>query len=273
MSLRHSLVPLLCLLTIDPRHITKTDPNPYPQIFWFSAFISVATWTNTGIRHGASKKKVKEGDGNCSTFDFGSESKSELINPHVFAKNSLLFALTSSISIHNLLQYRKTGTLPIHAHPHPTSSSSSDPNSLEAATKDAFSTHAHDDDDHEIDLHRPHDQDDEYALLHSTTNTNNNNNHHLSDEGIYHAGRPMSWGADMSYVGAGWRGEHESSYGEGGGGGRPLPTTPGFRGDPFGDHHADTGYGDGDGKGGGGGGKFGRAEDLGYRGGGGVRYD
>ncbi|KAI9700283.1 MAG: hypothetical protein M1836_002298 [Candelina mexicana] len=227
-------------------------------IFWFSAFISVATWTNTGIRHGASKKKVKEGDGNCSTFDFGSESKCKVSQ-----------ATIGSISIHNLLQYRKTGTLPLHAtHPHP--SSSSDPNSLEAATKDAFSTHPHDD---EIDLHRPHDQDDEYALLHSTNNNNNNHHHHLADDGILHAGRPMSWGDDTSYVGAG-RGEYETGYGEGGGGevglhGRPLPTTPGFRGDPFGDH-ADIGYGGG---GGGGGGRFGREEDLGYRGGGGVRYD
>jgi len=45
-------------------------------IFWFAAFIAVATWNAAGISAGAAKKKVD--GGNCTTFDFGPEQKCKL---------------------------------------------------------------------------------------------------------------------------------------------------------------------------------------------------
>lgn len=47
-------------------------------ILWFAAFISIAMWNAAGIREGAKDKKVKDGEGNCTTFKYGSEQKCNL---------------------------------------------------------------------------------------------------------------------------------------------------------------------------------------------------
>lgn len=47
-------------------------------IFWFSAFIAIAMWNSRGIKDGAKDKKVPEGEGNCTTFKWGSEAKCKL---------------------------------------------------------------------------------------------------------------------------------------------------------------------------------------------------
>jgi hypothetical protein len=47
-------------------------------ILWFAAFIAVAMWNAKGIKEGATDKKLKEGDGNCTTFKFGPEKKCKL---------------------------------------------------------------------------------------------------------------------------------------------------------------------------------------------------
>lgn len=97
---------------------------------------------------------------------------------------SLLFLLTSVISVYNLIEFRKTGVIPgppMH---------SSEPVE-DDQTKYAFSSNPHDDLDEDIEDQppavRPHRRDDdEYALLHTDT-----------EDGT-HPGRPLSWGRDRS---------------------------------------------------------------------------
>lgn len=47
-------------------------------ILWFAAFISIAVWNSKGIKEGEKEKKIKEGDGNCTTFKYGPEIKCNL---------------------------------------------------------------------------------------------------------------------------------------------------------------------------------------------------
>jgi hypothetical protein len=44
-------------------------------ILWFAAFISVAMWNADGIKEGAKKANISDGDRNCTTFIYGDEAK------------------------------------------------------------------------------------------------------------------------------------------------------------------------------------------------------
>lgn len=91
----------------------------------------------------------------------------------------MFFVFTSGLSVYGLIYYRRNGSLP-------GATSSSDPSSIEAQTRDAFSTADHHGDDTTYGGKRTHDDDeDEYALLHSNQNV-----------GGTHSGRPLSWGAE-----------------------------------------------------------------------------
>ena len=115
---------------------------------------------------------------------------------------SVLFAATSAISIHGAMYYRRTGTLP-GATP-----DMSDPSSIEAQTKDAFSSNPHDAEyDDQVGLQpetRGRREDDEYALLHTSD----------ANEGI-HQGRPLGWGG-ADGRGRGRQEEYDTSYHAGG---------------------------------------------------------
>lgn len=157
-------------------------------IFWFSAFIAIAFWNSKGIRQGAIDKKIDKNSGNCTTFAYGPEGKCKLSRA-TFGFGVviwILFVITSCISAYYLVKFRKTGEIPgLKTDPHQAAGG------IEAQTKDAWSA-----DTHEID--HPNDvedetrterggnqEEDEYALLHSTD----------TDEGR-HPGRPLSWGED-----------------------------------------------------------------------------
>lgn len=117
-------------------------------------------------------------------------------------QSSLLFAATSAISIHGVMYYRRNGTLP------GTTPDASDPSSIEAQTKDAFSSNPrdneYDDDDGTHTERGGHRDDDEYALLHASN----------ADEGRFD-GRPMSWGREDPQ-GRGPHSDHDTSYHAGG---------------------------------------------------------
>jgi len=115
---------------------------------------------------------------------------------------SVLFAATSAISIHGAMYYRRTSTLP-GATP-----DMSDPSSIEAQTKDAFSSNPHDAEyDDEVGLQpepRGRREDDEYALLHTSD---------ANERG--HQGRPLDWGGADGRV-RGRQEEYDTSYHAGG---------------------------------------------------------
>lgn len=175
-------------------------------VLWFAAFIAVAMWNSNGISGGAVDAGASEKDGNCTTFRFGSESKCKLsratvgfgvvvlyadINPLASSEAmltllpcSIFFAVTTAISSYYMVKFRKDGVLPYESdkiNPHHASGDNA------AAKDNAWSTeietHESDDEDRHTE-HGGNQQEDEYALLHSTE----------TDEGR-HPGRPLSWGA------------------------------------------------------------------------------
>lgn len=52
-------------------------------ILWFAAFVSIAVWNSNGIKEGEKELKIKDGDGNCTTFKFGPETKCKLSRANV----------------------------------------------------------------------------------------------------------------------------------------------------------------------------------------------
>ncbi|PGG98139.1 hypothetical protein AJ79_08962 [Helicocarpus griseus UAMH5409] len=159
-------------------------------VLWFAAWVAVASYVAAGKAVGAKDKeddKNKNKDENkdkkgCEAFGFGSAAKCSLstgttiLGVVIF----LLFIATAYMSITNLLEYRRSGTMPYEG---------SDP-TFAAQSKAAFSSNpAHDfdeDDDHNAEFRsgRPQtigddrersppplgyrrDPDDEYALLHN----------------------------------------------------------------------------------------------------------
>ncbi|KAF2181695.1 hypothetical protein K469DRAFT_713298 [Zopfia rhizophila CBS 207.26] len=154
-------------------------------LLWFAAFIAIAMWNSKGIEEGAKDKKINENDGNCTTFKFGPEEKCKLSRATFgFAVVIwIFFVITTAISSYYLIKYRKDGVLPYE---------SSAPNlhhvSGETAKDNAWSTEIDHPDSDEEDRHTERggrQEEDEYALLHSTE----------TDEGR-HPGRPLSWGDD-----------------------------------------------------------------------------
>lgn len=158
-------------------------------IFWFAAFVSVTVWNTAGVRDGEKEKKIKDGDGNCSTFAPGPESMCVLSRATVGlgVVVFIFFALTTGISSYYIVKFRKDGVLPYE---------SKEPNphhmTGEGPKDNAWSTeieNGHDSDDEDRRTERGGNQEeDEYALLHSTE----------TDEGR-HPGRPLSWGDNRGF--------------------------------------------------------------------------
>ncbi|KAF2798377.1 hypothetical protein K505DRAFT_267742 [Melanomma pulvis-pyrius CBS 109.77] len=155
-------------------------------LLWFAAFIAVAMWNSNGISGGAVDAGASEKDGNCTTFRFGSESKCKLSRATVGfgVVVFIFFGVTTAISSYYMVKFRKDGVLPYESdkiNPHHASGDNA------AAKDNAWSTeietHESDDEDRHTE-HGGNQQEDEYALLHSTE----------TDEGR-HPGRPLSWGA------------------------------------------------------------------------------
>ncbi|PGH20352.1 hypothetical protein AJ80_03620 [Polytolypa hystricis UAMH7299] len=131
------------------------------SVLWFSAWVAVATYVATGKSQGSGDDSDDDDDSDdkktgCEAFAFGSPAKCKLstgtviLGVFVF----LLFVATSFFSIRNLMEYRRTGTMPYDGTNDPT---------LAAHSKAAFSSNpaAHDFGDDDDDPNR-HDRDSEY---------------------------------------------------------------------------------------------------------------
>ncbi|EMD92614.1 hypothetical protein COCC4DRAFT_130661 [Bipolaris maydis ATCC 48331] len=161
-------------------------------ILWFAAFVSVAMWNSEGIKEGAAKAKIPDDKRNCTTFIYGDEAKCKVskaavgVGVMVF----LFFALTTGISAYYLHKFLREGEMPYQSsssNPHYASGDSAYNNPKDAAWSTEIETaHGRNSSD-SLDQRTEHggnQQEDEYALLHSTE----------TDEGR-HPGRPLSWGA------------------------------------------------------------------------------
>jgi hypothetical protein len=174
-------------------------------LLWFAAFISIAVWNSEGIRGGAVDIGAGKNDGNCTTFRFGNESKCKIsratvgfgvmilyISPYPYSPltanwtlNSIFFAVTTGISAYYFIQYRKNGVLPYLSekiNPHHASGETTKDTTWSA---EIDQPHRDSDEEDRRTEHGGNQQEDEYALLHSTE----------TDEGR-HPGRPLSWGVD-----------------------------------------------------------------------------
>ncbi len=145
---------------------------------------------------------------------------------------SILFAVTSAISVQGAMYYRRTGTIPGSTSP------GLDPSSMEAQTKDAFSSNPQDadyDDDGAIHPEpRGRREDDEYALLHAAD----------ADDGA-HPSRPADWdGEDVPVRGRTMRSDYDTSYHGGGAYDSHQATSNPFN-DDAGPSHDHGGYGRG----------------------------
>ena len=179
-------------------------------ILWFAAFISVETWEAEGIRKGAKGKAAKGGDdGACSHFAYGSESKCTTSKASVgFGVVIFLsFAVTSAISIHGVLKYKKTGIMP---YGNPGRHGRVEQRGAEDPNKDAWSTNTDELDpnhpsnrhsDEEPDPRRAYGQipaeEDEEGLLHRDSLHNPFQDTHSmaetqTEDGV-HPGRPLSY--------------------------------------------------------------------------------
>ncbi|KAI4268435.1 MAG: hypothetical protein LQ337_007843 [Flavoplaca oasis] len=146
-------IPLLIYQAAIPQFDrVKRFSNPYAHaiidillsIFWFAAFISVATWTTYGIKHGVDDKQ------GCEAFKWGGGASKCHLSQAIIGMGVvvfILFLITSFISIKNLLYYRRNGSNPAL-----TSTSISHPIPLhddDDQTKYAFSSNPHDDYDND----------------------------------------------------------------------------------------------------------------------------
>jgi len=171
-------------------------------ILWFAAFISVAVWNSKGIREGAEKAKIPDDQKNCTTFLFGDAAKCAVskaavgVGVMVF----IFFAMTTGVSGYYLHKYLREGKMPYQSSStnpfYETGDSSYNPAGATDNAKDTtWSTeietaHGRDSSDSVDDRRTEHggnQQEDEYALLHSTD----------TDEGR-HPGRPLSWGEERN---------------------------------------------------------------------------
>ncbi|KAI4267535.1 MAG: hypothetical protein L6R38_008216 [Xanthoria sp. 2 TBL-2021] len=149
-------IPLLIYQTAIPQFDrVKRFSNAYAHavidillaIFWFAAFISVATWTTDGIKHGV----ARPGHEGCAAFKWGGGASKCHLSQAIIGMGVVVFILflaTSFISIKNLLYYRRNGSLP------GLTSSSQHPTPLplhedDDQTKYAFSSNPHDEFDNE----------------------------------------------------------------------------------------------------------------------------
>ncbi|KAL8771431.1 MAG: hypothetical protein Q9209_003099 [Squamulea sp. 1 TL-2023] len=168
-------IPLLIYQTAIPQfNRVKRFSNAYAHavidvllaIFWFAAFISVATWTREGINKGVARPGKK----GCDIFAWGGGASKCHLSQATIGMGVVLFLLflaTSFISIKNLLYYRRNGSLPgtTSSHPQPLPLHDDDDQ-----TKYAFSSNPHDEFDNEDDVGGGPSQQPgtSYELLHDT---------------------------------------------------------------------------------------------------------
>ncbi|KAL8677626.1 MAG: hypothetical protein Q9186_005961 [Xanthomendoza sp. 1 TL-2023] len=117
-------------------------------VFWFAAFISVATWTREGLKKGVGRPDHK----GCDAFAWGGGASKCHLSQAIIGMGVVLFLLfiaTSFISIKNLLYYRRNGSLPgaNPSHPQPLPLHDDDDQ-----TRYAFSSNPHDEFDNEDDV-------------------------------------------------------------------------------------------------------------------------
>ncbi|KAL9009262.1 MAG: hypothetical protein Q9173_005698, partial [Seirophora scorigena] len=178
-------IPLLIYQAAVPQfNRTKRFSNAYAHaaidallvIFWFAAFISVATWTNQGIKNGVDKDKNK----GCDAFLWGDGdsrgSKCRLSQADIGmgVVIFLLFIATTFISIKNALYYRRNGSLP---NTDPTHQAQPLPHHAEDddQAKYAFSSNPHDDLDEDDET--GHHADSNYSVLHPADDHNDTGLH------------------------------------------------------------------------------------------------
>jgi hypothetical protein len=167
-------------------------------LLWFAAFVAVAVWRGQGLEKGAKDGK----DASCENFGYGSSTRCETAAASVGfgVIVFLLFVITSAISIHGVLKYRKTGVMPQpqlkKVNPQPME---------DDFNKDAWSSNMQEPDERpstsqgEIDPRRAYGQipteDDEQNLLHRPSLQAEDpfqDTHSMTEHGM-HPGRPMSF--------------------------------------------------------------------------------
>ncbi|KAL9091925.1 MAG: hypothetical protein Q9165_004677 [Trypethelium subeluteriae] len=201
-------------------------------VLWFSAFIAVETWVNSGKSQGGKDQKKAA---SCDVFAFGSSSKCTtgeaiiafgvfIFHTHALSDHSLLFVATSAISIHQALRYRQSGVFP-DSQPGGayTSTGGIEDNNKDAWSADTGDLHSdpyHHDHDSDDNLHDPHDHtdetdyrgphrgntpghhdDDQHGLLHGAEPPGTQTQQQYSArpeswETEVHPGRPLSWGTN-----------------------------------------------------------------------------
>jgi hypothetical protein len=187
-------------------------------LLWFAAFIAVAVWQAGGVKDKPSNKNNSRDDsnkkpsnesGSCSNFAYGSASKCEVAKASVGfgVIVFLLFAVTSAISVRDVLTYRKTGIMPNgNTRTHGQAEQvGEDPN------KDAWSTNTDELDqnhpsnrpstspEHDVDPRRAYGQipedEDQQNLLHRSSLQHEDpfqDTHSMTEHGM-HPGRPASF--------------------------------------------------------------------------------
>ncbi|KAL8902553.1 MAG: hypothetical protein Q9207_004589 [Kuettlingeria erythrocarpa] len=174
-------IPLLIYQVAVPQfNRTKRFSNAYAHvaidallsIFWFAATISVATWTNEGIKNGVARPDHK----GCDAFLYGdgkSGGSKCRLSQATIGMGVVIFLLclaTTFISVKNLLFYRRNGSLPgvttasdTGAHPLPHHHSNDDDDNQ---AKYAFSSNPNDHFDEDDDDTAGPSRNTNYEVLH-----------------------------------------------------------------------------------------------------------
>ncbi|KAI7090388.1 hypothetical protein KC363_g934 [Hortaea werneckii] len=122
-----SIIPLIYLIMVPMWSRAWRFANVYAyasldvlcSILWLAAFSAVATWNKKGIEKGKNEEKDdsdsdSDNSGSCSNFAYGSASRCKVSKASVGfgVVICLLFIVTSILSIHAVIKYRRTGELP-----------------------------------------------------------------------------------------------------------------------------------------------------------------
>lgn len=187
-------------------------------ILWFAAFIAVAEWNSAGIRKGDNDTKDSPTEnGSCGHFAYGDATKCSVSKASVGfgVIICLLFAVTSAMSIHGVMQFRRTGMMQngntrIHGQAEQLRADDGDKDTWNANTDELDPQHpSHDNPfDDPADERRAYgqlpQQDAEQGLgllgTNRTGHTNTSHDEHSMMEAEYepHPGRPLSFGSSTN---------------------------------------------------------------------------
>nr|OQO00312.1 hypothetical protein B0A51_18006 [Rachicladosporium sp. CCFEE 5018] len=155
-------------------------------ILWFSALVSMAVWVDGGIREGRGDART----GSCASFGYGSISKCEVGRASIGMGVLLwlLWCATTGISVHHLLQYRRTGSMPGRSAP--------DAMAVTEPSGDVWSSKIEERDEVSIDDRRrygqPTDEDEGYGSLRYASRSGAGDTQ--TEHGL-HPGRALSYGS------------------------------------------------------------------------------